>query len=73
VPETFEDGVLVVRADSTAWATNLTLLVPQLLGRLEQEVGVDVVRRVQVLGPAGPRWVKGPRTVPGRGPRDTYG
>lgn len=73
VPETFEDGVLVVRADSTAWATNLTLLVPQLLGRLEQEVGADVVRRVQVLGPAGPRWVKGLRTVPGRGPRDTYG
>ena len=73
VPESFDDGVLVVRTDSTPWATNLTLLVPQLLGRLEQEVGADVVRRVQVLGPAGPGWVRGPRTVRGRGPRDTYG
>ncbi|HWS59015.1 MAG TPA: DciA family protein, partial [Actinotalea sp.] len=61
VPETFEDGVLVVRADSTAWATNLTLLVPQLLARLETELGRDVVRKVAVQGPAGPRWVKGPR------------
>ncbi len=72
-PETFEDGLLVVRADSTTWATNLRLLAPQLLARLTQEVGPDVVREVRVLGPAGPRWAKGRRSVPGRGPRDTYG
>ena len=30
-PETFDDGILAVRADSTAWATNLTLLVPELI------------------------------------------
>lgn len=73
VPETFEDGLLVVRADSTTWATNLRLLAPQLLARLADEVGADVVTEVRVLGPAGPRWAKGRRSVPGRGPRDTYG
>ena len=72
-PETFEDGVLLVRTDSTAWAANLRLLVPQLLLRLEEEVGRDVVREVRVVGPAGPGWVRGPRRVRGRGPRDTYG
>lgn len=72
-PESFEDGLLVVRADSTTWATNLRLLAPQLLARLAAEVGPDVVREVRVLGPAGPRWAKGKRSVPGRGPRDTYG
>ncbi len=72
-PESFDDGLLVVRTDSTSWATNLRLLVPQLLTRLEQEVGRDVVREVTVLGPAGPGWRRGNRRVPGRGPRDTYG
>lgn len=72
-PETFEDGVLVVRTDSTTWATNLRLLVPELLGRLEVELGAGIVREVTVLGPAGPRWGRGQRRVPGRGPRDTYG
>lgn len=72
-PETFEDGRLVVRADSSSWAANLRLLAPQLLARLETEVGPDVVREVMVLGPAGPQWGRGPRRVKGRGPRDTYG
>lgn len=72
-PETFEDGLLIVRTDSTAWAANLRLLVPQLLQRLEHEVGPDVVREVRVVGPTGPGWGRGPRRVPGRGPRDTYG
>jgi len=72
-PETFEDGVLVVRADSTTWAANLRLLTPQLLARLEADIGAGVVREVTVLGPSGPHWAKGPRRVRGRGPRDTYG
>ena len=72
-PEEFEDHVLTVRTDSTSWATNLKLLVPQLLRRLADDVGDGVVRDVLVLGPAGPGFKRGPRSVPGRGPRDTYG
>jgi predicted nucleic acid-binding Zn ribbon protein len=72
-PETFDEGALVVRADSTAWAHQVRLLVPQLERRLADEVGEGVVESITVLGPAGPTWVKGPRSVPGRGPRDTYG
>ncbi|WP_245885799.1 DUF721 domain-containing protein [Xylanimonas oleitrophica] len=74
VPETFEDKVLVVRASSTAWATQVRLLVPTLLRRLAEEVGEGVVEEVKVLGPQGPGFGRGPRSVRGgRGPRDTWG
>lgn len=72
-PQTGADGELVVLADSTAWATQLRLLAPVLLSRLQEELGPGVVRRVTVRGPAAPSWRRGPRSVPGRGPRDTYG
>lgn len=72
-PETFAEGALVVRADSTAWAMEVRRLLPQLERRLAEEVGEGVVESITVLGPGGPTWTKGPRSVPGRGPRDTYG
>ncbi len=72
-PQSFEDKALVVRADSTAWATQLRLLTPQLLNLLAKEIGDGVVEEVTVLGPAGPSFRKGRRSVPGRGPRDTFG
>jgi predicted nucleic acid-binding Zn ribbon protein len=72
-PVTFDEGVLVVQADSSAWATNLNLMAPQLLRRFEAEIGPNVVREVRVQGPRRPSWRKGKFFVPGRGPRDTYG
>jgi len=73
-PETFEDHVLTVRTDSTAWATQVRLLAPSVLARLSDELGSGVVTRLVVKGPAAPSWRRGPRTVrDGRGPRDTYG
>jgi predicted nucleic acid-binding Zn ribbon protein len=73
VPDGFADGVLVVRAESTAWATQVRLLAPTLVRRLNEEVGDGTVARVDVRGPGGPSWRKGGLTVRGRGPRDTYG
>jgi predicted nucleic acid-binding Zn ribbon protein len=72
-PETFADGVLVVRTDSTAWAQQLKMLAPQLVGRMAEDIGQGVVTEVRVLGPAGPGFGKGKRSVRGRGPRDTWG
>jgi predicted nucleic acid-binding Zn ribbon protein len=73
-PETFEAGVLTVRADSTAWATQVRLLSGTLLTRLADEVGQGTVTKVVVRGPSGPSWRRGPRVAPGsQGPRDTYG
>ncbi|RKS80354.1 putative nucleic acid-binding Zn ribbon protein [Motilibacter peucedani] len=72
-PESFEDGVLTVRASSTAWATELRDLVPAIQARIAAELGRGVCTSIKVLGPAAPSWRKGPLTVRGRGPRDTYG
>ena len=72
-PERYADGVLAVRADSTAWATQVRVLAPALLRRLTEEIGDGTVTRVDVHGPPAPSWRKGPRVGPGRGPRDTYG
>lgn len=73
-PESFADGRLVVRTDSTAWATQLRLLAPEVVRRLNAELGTGTVLQIEVLGPVGPTWKKGRRSVrDGRGPRDTYG
>ena len=73
-PESFDEGRLVVRTDSTAWATQLRLLAPTLVRRLNEELGHGTVTLIEVLGPHGPTWKKGPRSArDGRGPRDTYG
>ena len=72
-PDTFDGGLLTLRATSTAWAANLTLLTPQLLRRLGEELGEGVVVEVRVVGPSGPGFGRGRRSVPGRGPRDTWG
>jgi predicted nucleic acid-binding Zn ribbon protein len=73
-PESFDEGRLVARTDSTAWATQLRLLAPTLVRRLNQELGHGTVSVIEVLGPHGPTWKKGPRSArDGRGPRDTYG
>lgn len=71
--EAIEDGELRLRADSTAWATQMRLLTGTLLDQIRQAVGGDAVSSVSVRGPSAPSWRAGPRVVKGRGPRDTYG
>lgn len=73
-PDSYADGVVVVTADSTAWATQLTLLASTVVARLNAELGDGTVTLIRVSGPGGPSWRKGRRSVrDGRGPRDTYG
>jgi predicted nucleic acid-binding Zn ribbon protein len=73
-PVSFTDGVLTVRADSTAWATQIRLLASSLLARVEEEIGAGAVTELRVAGPAAPSWNRGARRSPdSRGPRDTYG
>jgi predicted nucleic acid-binding Zn ribbon protein len=72
-PDSFDEGELVVIADSDAWAAQVKLLTPQLLRRLAEELGAGTVRKVRVRGPAGrPR--RGGLRVRGSGSAgDTYG
>lgn len=66
--------VLTVQADSTAWKTQVTLLAPQIVAKLNEVLGDGAITRVDVRGPEAPSWKHGKRRVTGgRGPRDTYG
>jgi len=72
-PVSLQDGVLGITAESTAWATQLRMLQPQILAKIAAAVGPGVVRQLKITGPAAPSWRKGDRHIKGRGPRDTYG
>ncbi|HYO40768.1 MAG TPA: DciA family protein [Nocardioidaceae bacterium] len=74
LPEAFAETTLVVRTDSTAWATQMRLLAPTVVRRLNEELGDGTVTLIEVRGPQTPSWKHGLRSVrDGRGPRDTYG
>ncbi|CAM5418552.1 DciA family protein [Streptomyces sp. ID03-2B] len=78
VPLRYDDDpdarVLTVSCDSTAWATQLRLLAPQLVARLNADLGQGTVRLIKVVGPGGPERRYGPLRAPGsKGPGDTYG
>ena len=74
-PEAYSDTVLTIRANSTAWATEVRRhLASRLVAMLNEQLGDGTITRIKVLGPDAPSWKKGPRSVrDGRGPRDTYG
>lgn len=68
VPISFEDGVLTVQTDSSAWATELRHLSAALLSRLNAAVprrsvpgGAPrpAIERIAVLGPNPPSWRRG--------------
>jgi predicted nucleic acid-binding Zn ribbon protein len=72
-PEDLERKVLSVRCRSTAWATQLRLLQSEILQKIHLKHPELEIEELRFIGPAAPSWKKGPRSVPGRGPRDTYG
>ncbi|WP_405374578.1 MULTISPECIES: DUF721 domain-containing protein [unclassified Microbacterium] len=72
-PVALSDGILTVQCDSTAWAKNLHLMRSTIVTELIRRFPEAGVQSVRFVGPDVPSWKWGPRAVPGRGPRDTYG
>ena len=64
---------MTVQCDSTAWARQLSSLRAEILTRIIREHPDAGITAVRFVGPDVPSWKWGPRTIPGRGPRDTYG
>jgi predicted nucleic acid-binding Zn ribbon protein len=73
MPVGLEHGTLTIQCDSTAWAKQLGLMRAQLLTRILEQHPAAGVTAVRFIGPDVPSWKFGPRAIPGRGPRDTYG
>ncbi len=72
-PVGIEGGILTVRCDSTAWATQLRLMRGQITTSIAQRFPDAGIESVKFDGPNAPSWKRGTRSIPGRGPRDTYG
>lgn len=71
--EMVKDTALFISCDSTAWATNLRYMQREILRRITEKTGPDVITELKIFGPQAPSWRKGKLHVKGRGPRDTYG
>ncbi len=73
-PITILEGVLTIRTSSTAWATQLNLISSDVLASLQASAPGALVDKLSIIGPQGPSWKRGLRTIRGaRGPRDTFG
>lgn len=72
-PVSIDEGVLTVSCDSTAWATELRRIRSELVSAITQKYPDAGISAIRFNGPGVPSWKKGPRSVRGRGPRDTYG
>lgn len=72
-PIGIEQGVLTVRCDSTAWATQLRRMNSAITTKIATRFAAAGIESVTFIGPDAPSWKRGPRAIPGRGPRDTYG
>jgi predicted nucleic acid-binding Zn ribbon protein len=72
-PSGASDGVLEILCDSSAWATQLRLMRQQLLDSLVTRFPHANITELSIKAPGAPSWKHGRRSVPGRGPRDTYG
>ncbi|WP_168625980.1 MULTISPECIES: DciA family protein [unclassified Cryobacterium] len=72
-PVSIDDGQLRVQCDSTAWATQLRIMRTQIVTSIAERYPDAGIESIRFDGPGVPSWKKGPRSIPGRGPRDTYG
>lgn len=72
-PAGIVEGLLTVKCDSTAWATQLRLMRSQITTTIAARFPDAGIESVRFEGPNAPSWKRGPRSIPGRGPRDTYG
>ncbi len=72
-PVGITDGLLTVQCESTAWATQLRLMRHVILNHIIERFPDAGIESIRFQGPDVPSWKRGPRSIPGRGPRDTYG
>lgn len=69
---TINDGVIVVRAQTQTWTTELRRLKSQILHTINEHYPQAEIADIKILPPHTVNWKKGSLAIAGRGPRDTY-
>lgn len=72
-PVSLNSGKLLVKCESTAWATQLSFERIKIINNIENHFPNVRLVEIRFVGPEAPTWNHGPRKVSGLGPRDTYG
>ncbi|WP_226080624.1 DUF721 domain-containing protein [Mycetocola spongiae] len=72
-PIAIENGTLSVQCESTAWATQLRLMRMEIMKQIALRYPEAGIEGIRFVGPNVPSFKRGPRSVQGRGVRDTYG
>ena len=67
------EKVLEIETNSTTWAEQLRILLPQIEKNIVEVAGSAVIEEIRIRGPKPRSWKRGKYSVAGRGPRDTYG
>lgn len=71
--ESFRNGEIVIRVFTTAWLVSMQYMLPQLEKVIRDYLTPVPVMKISLRGPNQYTFKHGRRTVPGRGPRDTWG
>lgn len=72
-PTRISDQVVHVACDNSNWATQLRLMQRQILQRIAEKVGPDVIVELKIHGPKQRRNFEGRQYIKPHGSQDTYG
>lgn len=72
-PQRIKDKVVYVSCDNSTWATELRYLQRQILRKISDRLGPDVIVELRIHGPKQQRNYEGRQWVKPQGSQDTYG
>ncbi|MFS0319744.1 DciA family protein [Corynebacterium striatum] len=72
-PERIKDKVVYISCDASVWATELRYLQRQILKKIAERLGPDVIVELRIQGPKQHRNYQGRQWVKPQGSQDTYG
>ena len=72
-PDRIDNQILHINCDTSSWATNLRYLQTQVLVKIAETVGDNVVVELRIHGPKQHKNYEGPMWVKPQGSQDTYG
>ena len=72
-PDRIENGIIYVACDNSNWGTQLRYLQRQILQRISEQVGPDVIYQLRISGPKQHKNYEGPMWVKPQGSKETYG
>ncbi len=67
------EKVLEIETNSTTWAEQLRILLPQIEKNIVEVAGSAAIEEIRIHGPKPRSWKRGKYSIAGKGPRDTYG